>query len=364
MRSLRWGVFSFRMLMALVCVLAGQGAAKEKYGGGQGSAAKPWVIHTPEDLAVLAKAPNDWDNRFVQDGPIDMSGQDPISSIGTFDVPFTGTYDGGGFSIANVMILAASQSQPGGDGLFGVVRGTWTDVTIQRLVLENPTVLGASTDTGGLVGRMESGTIQQCGVKGGYVSGTENTGGLAGQVHAQAAVRECYSTAYVLGAEAIGSLIGLSAGVIEDCYAKGNTLAQWGDWPQAPDSLDVGGLVGRNNTGWIATSYAACERVLVRSGALLTPVNTGGLVGTWVPAGSPEYLFVPNNYSSRETPGLADAPNNAIGWPTSTDLTRWSNLIAASVLESALLQKSTFKHWDFDYVWKIDGGDTPRLQWE
>jgi hypothetical protein len=364
MRSRRWGVFSFRMLMALVCVLAGQGAAKDKYSGGQGTVATPWIISTPNDLSVLAATSKHWNNHFVQDASIDMSNQNPISSIGTFDVPFTGTYDGGGFSIRDVMILAAPQSQPGGDGLFGVVQGNGADVTIQKLVLENPTVLGASTDSGGLVGRMEIGTIQQCGVKGGYISGTENTGGLAGQVRAQAAVRECYSTACVLGAGAIGGLIGLSAGVVEDCYCKSNILAQWGDWPQAPDSVDIGGLVGRNDAGWVATSYANCDRLLLRVGISLVSVNTGGLVGTWLPAGSTEYLFIPNNYSSKETLGLAAAANNAIGWPTSADLTRWNNLVVASVSVSALRQRSTFKHWDFDYIWTIDAGDMPRLQWE
>lgn len=364
MTSKGLGTFSSGLLVVLALVLAGPGQAKDKYSGGQGTAAKPWVIRTPADLSALAAAPADWDNCFVQDGAIDMAGQDPISSIGTFHVPFTGTYDGGGFAIRDVMILAAVQSQPGGDGLFGVVRGGPADVTISGLVLDNPTVLGASTDTGGLVGRMESGTIEQCAVTGGYVSGTANTGGLAGQVRAEAAVRECCSTTCVLGAGVIGGLVGFNAGVIEDCYARDNTLAQWGPWPQPPDSVDVGGLVGRNNAGWLATSYADCNRVLLRTGVSVVAVNVGGLVGAWVPAGSTEYLFVPNNYSCRETTGLAAVSNNAIGWPNSTDLTRWNNLVAASVSAAALHQKSTFKHWDFEYVWTIEAGEMPKLQWQ
>jgi len=364
MNTKGWAVYSLGMMMALVCVLATHGAAKDKYSGGDGSASKPWVISTPNDLSVLAATSKHWNNHFVQGAAIDMSGQDPITSIGTFGTPFMGTYDGGGFAIANVTILAPSQSQPGGDGLFGVVQGNGADITIQKLILANPAVLGASADTGGLVGRMESGTVQQCAVTGGYVSGTINTGGLAGQVRAEAAVRECYATACVLGAKAVGGLIGLNAGVVEDCYCRSNTLAQWGDWPQSPDAVDVGGLVGRNSAGWIATSYAACDRMLLRSTGALVPVNTGGLVGTWLAAGSAEYLFIPNNYCSKETLGLEAASNNAIGSPSSTDLTHWSNLVAASVSVAALHQKSTFKHWDFDYVWTIEAGDMPRLQWQ
>jgi hypothetical protein len=364
MKSDGWGSSLCRVLMVLILVLAGRGVAKQKYTSGGGSAAEPWVIHTPDDLAALAADSSDWDNCFVQDGPIDMSGQEPIRPIGTFNVPFTGTYNGGGFAIGNVMILAASQNQPGGDGLFGVVQGDWADVTIQKLVLKDATVLGAAADTGGLVGRVESGTIQQCGVQGGYVSGTENTGGLAGQVGGQAVVRECYATAYVLGAAGVGGLIGLNAGIVEDCYSKGNTLAQWGDWPAGPGSVDVGGLVGRNSFGWIATSYAASDRLLFRSDTLLIAVNAGGLVGLWLPATASEYIFVPNNYASRETLGLEAVANNALGAPRSANLAYWNNLVASSVSDSALRQRSTFKQWDFDYIWKMDAGETPRLQWE
>jgi len=262
------------------------------------------------------------------------------------------------------MILATSQNRAGGDGLFGVVRASGTDVTIGKLVLENPTVLGASTDTGGLIGRVENGIIHQCAVRGGYISGTTHTGGLIGLVRAESAVRECSATAYVLGAGAVGGLIGFNAGVVEDCYYRSNTLAQWGDWPTAPGTVDIGGLVGYNDGGWIATSYAACSRVLVRSGTSLVAVNTGGLVGTWVPAGGTEYFFRPYNYSSKETPGLPVTTNNAIGSPSDTDLTHWSNLVVTSVLESALRQRSTFKHWDFAYIWKIDADEMPGLQWE
>jgi hypothetical protein len=356
---------SLRMLVALVCILAGLGRAqeKDKYSGGQGTAAKPWVIHTPADLAALAADPEDWDKCFVQSRVIDMAGQPPVGSIGTFDVPFTGTYDGGGFCLRRVLVLSTTQSQPGGEGLFGVVQGKGAEITIQNLVLENPTVLGASRDTGGLVGRIHSGTLRRCGVRGGYVCGTVNTGGLAGQVGAEAALRECYSTAYVLGAEKIGGLVGLHAGLIEDCYSRTHTLAQWGDWPPLPGSVDLGGLVGYNFAGWIGTSYADCDRVLFRVDMVLVPVNRGGLVGAWLPGGSGEY-FVSANYCSNETLGLAATGPTALGAPTSADLKFWGNLVATSVSDAALRQKSTFKGWDFNYIWTIAAGNTPRLRWE
>lgn len=363
MKSRGWSALSLRMMVALVCVLAGHGSAQNKYNGGLGTAGKPWVIHTPADLAALAADPNDWDDRFLQDRLLEMSGLDPIRPIGTFEQPFTGAYNGGGYTIRNLTILGAAQSQPGGDGLFGVVQGNGTGVTIQKLILENATVLGASTNTGGLIGRIGNGIVQQCGVKGGCVSGTVNTGGLIGQVEADAAVRECYATAHVLGAERVGGLVGLNAGVVADCYSKSNAVAQWGDWPPIGESVNVGGLVGFNFAGWIATSYADCDRVLFRADVTLTPINRGGLVGAWVPGGSAPYV-VSGNYSSRDTAGLAATGNNALGTPTSASLTHWSNLVATSVPDAALRQRSTFKGWDFDFTWTMDCDGTPTLKWE
>ncbi|MCL5281031.1 MAG: hypothetical protein M1376_14120 [Planctomycetes bacterium] len=352
------------MIVALACILAGQGRAQGKYSGGRGSTAQPWVIHTPADLATLAASSTDWGGNFIQDRLLEMSGLNPIHPIGSFETPFTGTYNGGGYTIRNVTILSGVQSQPGGDGLFGVVQGDGKNATIQKLILENATVLGAAPDTGGLVGRLQKGTVRQCAVKASYVSGTVNAGGLVGQVWSEAVVRECYAMAYVLGTDNLGGLIGLHSGIVENCYAKSNTVAQWGDWPTVPGSVDMGGLVGYNRSGWIATSYADCERVLFRSGVALVAINRGGLVGMWLPGGSAPYFFVPNNYSSKETQGLAATGNNALGAPTSADLTVWNNLVATSVSNPELRQKSTFKGWDFNYIWTICSGETPRLKWE
>ncbi len=358
-----WDAHAPRVMVALVCVLAGYGRTQAQYGGGQGSAAKPWVIHTPAHLATLAASPVNWGDCFVQDHLLEMSGLAPITPIGSFETPFTGTYNGGGYTIRNVTILSGVLSQPGGDGLFGVVHRSGNDAAIKKLIVENATVLGAATDTGGLVGRLQRGTVRQCGVKGGCVSGTVNTGGLVGQIWAQGAVQECYATARVLGAARIGGLVGLNAGIVTDCYSRNNAVAQWGDWPPIGGSVSVGGLVGYNQSGWIGTSYADCERVQSRSDVTIFLVTRGGLVGAWLPGGSTPYV-VSGNYSSQETVGLASSTNNALGMPTGTDPTQWYNLVATSVPDAALRQRSTFRGWDFDYIWTICAGETPKLRWE
>jgi len=363
MEPRRGEFFSFLLLGLVVCAPAG--VALAEYSGGLGTPEQPWRISTPNDLATLSKTPGHWGNNFVQLLNIDMKGHDPIGPIGTSDARFTGTYQGAGFRILDLTLLGATQAQPGGDGLFGVVAGMGVDPVIQRVILENPMVLGASQDTGALVGRLESGIVRWCGVKGGYVSGTTNTGGLAGQVLAQATVKECYSTTFVMGAMRVGGLVGLNCGLVEECYCADNSVTHWGQWPTVPDSVDLGGLVGCNSTGRITGCYANCARIWSQPSGFVS-VHAGGLVGRWI-LNPDEMPFPPFSFSNQDTPGLAWPTRNALGAPSSTDSTAWSNIVAQSVPMNAtsgwlLRQRSTFKYWDFNYVWTIQDNDTPKLQ--
>lgn len=357
--------FFSSILLGVLCT-ASAVTARAEYSGGLGTAEQPWIIGTPSDLITLARTPGHWGNHFVQSLDIDMKGHGPIGPIGTSDARFTGTYQGTGSRILNLTLLGGTQAQPGGDGLFGVVMGTGTDPVIQRVILENPMVMGASEDSGGLVGRLEGGTVRWCGVRGGYVSGTGNTGGLAGHVLAQATVQECYATTFVLGAVRVGGLVGCNAGVVQECYCTDHSVTHWGPQPTDADEVCLGGLVGCNDAGRILGCYAHCARIWSRPGATVT-VYTGGLVGRWI-LDPEERLFPPYSFSNQDTPGLVQPVRNALGAPSSTDNTAWSNLVGQSVPMNAtsgwlLRERSTFKPlWDFEYVWTIQDNDTPRLR--
>ncbi len=349
-----------RVWIVVMGVLIAQNIVWGQYSGGTGTVDDPWIIATAHDLSTLTGNTGHWGDAFVQSEIIDMTTENPITPIGTSDAPFTGSYDGVGNSIDNVLVLGVTQEQPGGDGLFGVVQGAVGVVTIENLSLNTPTVIGASPDTGGLIGRIDRGTVQNCHVRGGCISGTETVGGLIGHVLDSAVIVRCYATTSVLGAENVGGLIGWNTGTVEDCYCKQHMIAQWGLSSTDSTNPALGGLVGYNFTGRIASCYTDCDKILSTS-SQETPSDVGGLVGRWV-LGQDSILLGPLNYSNQETSGLPTTSNNAIGSPANTDMKAWSNLIAISVPQSMLQLKSTFKNWDFEYVWTIAEGNSPELR--
>jgi len=353
-------MWQFRVLPILLGALIVHGSAFGQFSGGSGTTTDPWVLATAADIANLATTSTYWGDAFVQSAAIDMSAENPIQPIGIFDEPFTGTYDGGGFTIEDLIVLGRLQSQPGGDGFFGVVQASGAGFTIKELTLVSPTVIGASPDTGGLVGRMDGGIVQDCQVRGGCISGAENVGGLIGHVLDRGMILRCCSATCALGAENVGGLIGLNTGVVEDCYCQRNMVVQWGTQSSGSANVDLGGLIGRNFTGWVASCYADCDEVLSQVDPLVT-INAGGLVGTWVPDQGP-FLFGPANYSCQDTLGLPATFNNAIGSPASADLKAWSNMVAVSIPQALLHLKSTFRSWDFEYVWTIVSGKSPELR--
>ena len=347
MKPSRWELFSILLLGVMIYLCAG--TAQAEYSGGLGTAEQPWRISTPNDLDTLSKTPGHWGGSFVQLLDIDMKGHDPIGPIGAFDVQFTGTYQGAGFRILNLIILSANQAQPGGDGLFGLVAGTGVDPVIQCLIIENPTVMGASADTGGLVGRLESGTVQWCGVKGGYVSGTTRTGGLVG-TNVAGLVSQCYSTTMVEGTSYCGGLVGenLDGGTVMDCYATGRVIMR--PLCLLDQGYRAGGLIGVSRGG-VSTCYAASAVSLLPASNGACAGCSGGLMGAVIPGSVPFSSVFANVCSA----ALSD---EAVGCGT------LSSGGAQAVSSEALTQKDTFRYWDLDTVWYIPAGGTPRLRWQ
>ena len=123
----------------------------------------------------------------------------PIGNDGT---RFTGTFDGGGFTLSN---LAINRVTANFIGLFGYNEGTINDI-----ILESVNITGAAS-TGGLVGRNQGGTINNSKVSG-SVSGTSNVGGI----------------------------VGFNTGTIENSISSGSV--------SGTDS-NIGGFVGTNTSG-------------------------------------------------------------------------------------------------------------------
>ena len=149
---------------------------------------------------------------YVLGNAIDASGIANFSPIGDdagTDTAFTGDFNGLGYTIANLTIDDASDTDV---GLFGQI-GAGGTVENLGLTRENITGSADGADVGGLAGS-NSGTIENA-----YATGTV-TGSSAAHV---------------------GGLVGINSGTIEDAYATGAVSG-----PGA-----VGGLVGDNDDGTI-----------------------------------------------------------------------------------------------------------------
>ena len=153
--------------------------------------------------------------------------------IGDLSKPFTGVFDGNGFTIANLMIDRADDDRI---GLFGAVGET--NAEIRRIGLIDVFVKG-DDDVGGLVGNNL-----------GRISGSYVEGAVSGRVD-------------------VGGLVGESRGDISNSYVAGNVMAS------GNDVHNIGGLVGflwlkRN----IHNSYALNDVTVIKNGE-----HIGGLVG-------------------------------------------------------------------------------------
>jgi hypothetical protein len=155
--------------------------------------------------------------------------------IGIWPNPFTGSFDGQGFEIRDLVIDREAQDTV---GLFSFVD---TGATIANLVLMNTDVTG-ELYVGALAGH-NRGTVSNC-YSTGSVSGDTFVGGLIGENGGTTS--NSYSTAIVNGSSEVGGLIGQNHNTVSKSYSTGSVTG---------DSY-VGGLVGWNHDGTISNSYS------------------------------------------------------------------------------------------------------------
>jgi hypothetical protein len=288
-------------LVWVSCLLLSLGVfaspAEAQYGGGIGTAEKPHLIFTAEQLDFLVARPQDWGKHFKLMADIDLKawGVGEPRVIGTIDDgPFTGVFDG------NHKILSNLHQVPdfgGYLGLFGLVEGL--EARIENLTLADPHI---SSETGryvgALVGSLREGMVSNCHVRAGGVLGMSFVGGLVGR-NDGGLILGCTVDAVVQGASRVGGLVGQSYyGTVERCRAQGQVLglesSYWiggliGEGREVTvrecraccsvrGDLSVGGLLGENLSGTIERS---CAGGVVRGGTYaggLLGLNSGGTV--------------------------------------------------------------------------------------
>jgi len=221
------------------------------------------------DLKKVGTGADGWnlDSDYVQTANIDASAsatENPdgeggfygFEPIGTFANKFTGTYDGGGYTISNLYIHRTSTNYV---GLFGYAH-IYTE-------------------------------FSNLGVTSCDITGNIYVGGLVGINFAT--IQNCYSTGSVAGSRGVGGFVGLNYTTISNCYSTGSV---------AGDS-NVGGFVGSNYTT-ISNCYS--------TGSVAGDSNVGGFVGNTGDYEGEDYTYC---YYDTETSGMSDS-NGGVGLTT------------------------------------------------
>ena len=232
----------------------------EPFGGGEGSAEEPHLICAPEHLAAIGDEGQYLEDYFLVTQDIDLSGVGDFEVIGdSEDDPFSGSFDGQGFVIDNLLIDEPSEENR---GFFGHVE---EGAVIVDLRLENIEVSG-SWNTAGLIGTND-GEVSDIVVTGEVNAQDSTAGGAVGSNTGTGVLTNVAAEVDVESLDRrVGGLVGSNRGQIIDSYATGDVVAPGGEG---------GGLVGTtSSSGYIMGSYATGDVDLDGDGDY-----GGGLVG-------------------------------------------------------------------------------------
>lgn len=245
--------------------------------------------------------------------------------LGDSNEQFTGTFDGGGFTITGLEVNHGQNA-----GLFG-----FTDVVeIGNVRLEDVNVDGGDL-TGGLIGRAGDGfggggEIYQVQVTG-TVSGGLYTGGIVGRTREVGEVTDKNSfIGTVNGGDQVGGIVGRSSNVtdISTCYVQGTVTG---------DS-DVGGIVGNTSTvdSVFESMYAAVD---TPGGAIVGNINSSD-------------TFTDSVYWDEDkTPQPKESGS---GGEES-----WIGLSTEGMQDEAARENMT--NFDFENVWEVVTNDYPNF---
>ncbi|MGM0462911.1 MAG: MBG domain-containing protein [Fibrobacterota bacterium] len=386
------------------CFSVISGSVFGDFAGGSGTADDPYLVENSEHLNAVRDYP---ESHFEQTGSIEFSsldfqtgglyyndgdGWEPIAD-------FTGTYDGGGYTISNLRIFRDGDSDV---GLFVHL----SDAEISNLHIRDSEVHGDET-VGGLAAGADNSLIKQSSFSG-SVTGLDDVGGLIGYNYSST-VTECFSIGSVTGnGISVGGLIGYNTGHVEysrssaDIASDGERIGgligynsaeifrSYSTGTVSGDGRRVGGLVGNNNSA-IRESYSTGAVSGYETVGGLAGRSTGNIFSSYSRSsatgdsniggfiGRTSSSLIENSYS---TGAVASSSDNGgfIGgasitttvensfWDTETS-GQDSSAEGTGKTTAELTDSETFTDaaWDFDSTWKIDenmNDGYPFLAWQ
>ena len=248
---------------------------------GSGSATDPFLISNEEGLWEII---NDMNAHYTITDNIFLT--KVWTPLGTSTNKFNGTINGDNYTISNLIIDNQTDNFTGffrfisgtindlkfedpyirGYESVGLLSGKQTSGSISHIEIDNLTVIGLNSKSGGIIGE-SFGSISKISIKNLNLSGQDSVGGIVGRM-AAGSIELSSVVGNVAGNNKVGGLVGnLANGSITNSYA----------WTDITDSSGgsgtiLGGLTGRySGAGPIKNSYAV--------GSISGGTDVGGVVG-------------------------------------------------------------------------------------
>ena len=332
---------------------------------------KTYTVYTADGLLAWNKAvQNDLTLNCTLTADITLTGE--WTPIGTdYKNSYTGTFDGGNHTISGLTVKGSDENA----GLFGYIGKDGG--TVKNVVLKDVQITSNNqyANVGGMAG-INNGTIENCSVSGGSVSGY-SAGGVVGQQYS-GSITLCNSSATVQGTSQVGGVVGYTNyGVtLTACYATGDVTAKdndtagiffaggvvgsnggnltacyaTGDVTGGTGSIYVGGVTGSNDSSTLTACYHA-------TGTVSGPVEaTGGVTGrNYNALGAP--VITACYWGSNPNTGIGENQAGTTDGTTKVTDGNWTE--AMNAMNAAL--KSVDSEWRYELK---DGNSLPTLKKE
>jgi len=310
---------------------------------GEGTEMSPIELTTYAQLNHLGRDYTLWDKHYVLLNHITANTEEPFNLIGSLDSPFTGTFDGGGYSVYSLVLSNIGNPFT---GMFRVSNGGG----FRDIHLRDVNVAGHDR-VGGLVGLLLNGVVDRCSVTGNVTPTHQMVGGLVGRAE-DSVVKSCFSDISLpedISSSYVGGIVGYTLDThVSDIYSLGNIRSS---------GASLGGLVGSLNGGSLTTSFSTSEVVYFQQGAGFAVIIGGPLVGGPPEDSDPEYgeegdlVLGDIYYSYYNSDNDMSTLDNTHGEPL-------------TFLQMTSQDVQMFQGFDFSDGWKMTGSGFPKLIWE
>ena len=338
-------------IIILLIICCSGVVAHAKYGGGSGTPGDPYLISNANHMNAVGANQGDWNKHFKLIADIDLSCfvESQFNMIGYYisyynRKAFTGVFDGNDHTISNFTYTSDSEDKI---GIFVYMHGSGQ---VRNVVLLDPNVVYTGTSQycliSPLVSYMRGGSVENCGVKGGRVSGRRRVGPVVGFVFSGQVTRCWAESVEVRGSYSVGGLLGGTDwwATVSECYA--NCDVQGGSF--------VGGCIG-DNAGNTLNSYA--------DGRVAGSSNVGGFMGGIADEGE----TTRNCYSTAKVESGGGGFSGPLGWGV-IEACFWDIETSGKAASTGgtglptdqMQDANTFidAGWDFINVWNIGENQT------